>query len=184
MWKTTAKIAAGVLVVAHIGILGHLLKPQKSNVPVFNMPPVNDYSTFRVRATRDGYEIEYIGNDPRILTEETDVETERGVLGVGGRSRTRTTREFTQDGARNRGGGEELDGGKLSAEQIACIEAAGGGRSQGAIVGSSLAAGVVVPAVYSIPYVGWLAAGWATLLGTNLGGSAGAWVSSAVKGCL
>ena len=185
MWKTTAKVVAGVIVIAHIGVLGHLLRSQKSNVPVFSMPPVNEYSTFRVRATRDGYEIEYIGNDPRILTEETDVENERGVLGMGGRSRTRTTREFTQDGIRNRGGGEEeLDGGKLSAEQIACIEAAGGGRSQGAIVGSSLAAGVVVPAVYSIPYVGWLAAGWATLLGTNLGGSAGAWVSSAVKGCL
>ena len=182
MWKTTAKIVAGVVVVAHLGVLGHLFRTQKSNVPVFNMPPVNEYSTFRVRATRDGYEIEYIGNDPRVLTEETDIETERGVLGVGGRSRTRTTREFTQDGMRNRGG--ELDEGKLSAEQIACIEAAGGGRSQGAIVGSSLAAGVVVPAVYSIPYVGWLAAGWATLLGNNLGGSAGAFVSSAIKGCL
>lgn len=182
MWKTAGKILAGVFVVAHIGVLGHLTRPQQSSVPQIQLPPVNDYSTFRVRATRDGYEIEYIGNDPRILTTETEVDQSNGVFGVGGRRSTSTRREFTQDSQPR--GGEQTEGGKLSAEQIACIEAAGGGRSSGAIVGGSVASGVLVPAVINIPYVGWLAAGWMTLLGTEMGGNLGSEIATSVKGCL
>ncbi len=36
-----------------------------------------------------------------------------------------------------------------------------GARSQGAMAGSAIAAGVAVPAAVGIPYVGWLAGGWA-----------------------
>ena len=187
MWKTTAKWVGGgigvLIVVAHIGALGHLKQQQRPQFPQVNLPPVNEYSTFRIRATRDGYEIEYIGNDPRVLTDETDVDRQNGTFGIGGRTRTRSTRQFTQDSRRNQEGGGD-QGGKLSAEQIACIEAAGGGRAQGAIVGGSLASGVVVPAVINIPYVGWLAAGWATLLGTEWGGNLGAEVNTMIQGCL
>ena len=70
----------------------------------------------------------------------------------------------------------------MSAEERACIEAAGGGRSNGALVGGSVAASFA-PAVSTIPYVGWLAAGWMTLLGTDLGGDIGAGVAEMVQGC-
>lgn len=168
---------------AHIGVLGHLINPPDKNVPIVSIPHgINDYSSYRVRATRDGYELEYIGNNPRVLGESTDSRNSSGFFGIGGTSETTITREYTQDGARNQNGGVDEEG-KLSAEDIACIEAAGGGRSSGAIVGGSLAAGVVVPVVANIPYVGWLAAGWATLLGTQTGGDLGATAAQIIEGC-
>ena len=71
----------------------------------------------------------------------------------------------------------------MSAEEVACIEAAGGGRSSGAIVGSSVAAGLIAPAVSSIPYVGWLAAGWATMFMSDAVGTVGAEVAQTLEGC-
>ena len=46
-----------------------------------------------------------------------------------------------------------------------------------------VATGVLVPAVVNIPYIGWLAAGWAALLGNNIGSSAGSLVNSAISDC-
>ena len=179
MFKKLA-LGAGILFgVAHIGLLVHLMhRPNASQIP---LPETGDYSSYRITAGPDGsYTIEYIGNDPRVLTEE--VNNERSGFFGGNRTSSRTT-QYTQDGAKNQGR-PGVDGeGKLSAEEIACIEAAGGGRSSGAIVGGSVAAGVAVPAVASIPYVGWLAAGWATLLGTNLGGDIGAGAATIINDC-
>ena len=44
-------------------------------------------------------------------------------------------------------------------------------------------AGVGVPAVIGIPYVGWLAAGWVSLLGGRLGSEAGSTVGSVFNDC-
>ena len=173
-------IGLGVTIgVGHIGVLGHLAR--NSSVPNVAAPQVNDFSSYRITATRDGYTVEYIGNDPRVLTNDTEVDSRPGFLGIGGSNRTRSTREFTQDGSRNLDGGVDEEG-KLSAEDIACIEAAGGGRSSGAIVGGSVAA-AAAPSLISIPYVGWLAAGWATILGTDVGGDLGAGAAQMIQGC-
>jgi hypothetical protein len=181
--KSVLKWLAGgvgaVIAIGHIGILGHLI--QKDSLPQIPLPATDGNSSYTVRATRDGYEITYIGDDPKVLTEEFETDTSNGVFGVGGRSTTTRTRQFTTDGQPIPGA--ELDEGKLTAEQIACIEAAGGGRSSGALVGGSVATGVLAPAVVSIPYVGWLAAGWMTLLGTEVGGTVGAEVATTIKGC-
>lgn len=166
-----------VIGVAHIGVLGHLI--QRNNLPQIPVPPVGPRSSYTVEATRDGYIIRYRGDDPTVMTEETNISRPGGPFGLGGRQTTTRTRQYTESGQ----GGGAADEGKLSAEQVACIEAAGGGRAQGAIVGGSVAAGVVVPVVSSIPYVGWLAAGWATLLGTEWGGDLGASAASAIRGC-
>ena len=179
MFKWVAGTLGVVIGVAHVGVLGHIMREKP--VPSLTPPVIGDYTTYRITVDENGYRVEYIGNDPRVMVEEASSEGPGGLLGMGGRQSSSTRREYTQDGARNRGGGEP--GGKLTAEQIECIEAAGGGRAQGAIVGGSLASGVVVPFVSSIPYVGWLAAGWATLLGTELGGTVGAEASSIIKGC-
>ena len=175
--------SVGVLVgVAHIGVLGHLITPQEPVVPIIPLPQTGENSSYTIRVTPDGgYEVTYIGDDPKVMTEETRTDTSNGLFGIGGRGEVTSTREYTRDGQRT--GGMVDPEGKLSAEEIACIEAAGGGRASGAIVGGSVAAGVAVPAVASIPYVGWLAAGWATLLGTNLGGDIGAGAASIIKGC-
>ena len=81
------------------------------------------------------------------------------------------------------GGGEIGEVGKSGGVDAACIAADAGARSQGAMAGTSVAAGVLVPAVSSIPYVGWLASGWALLLGQNLGETVGSEVGSVFNDC-
>ena len=71
--------------------------------------------------------------------------------------------QYTAEGVRNIGGAAVNGEGK-TAKDVECIEVNSGARSQGAMAGSAITAGVAVPAVMNIPYVGWLAAGWATLL--------------------
>jgi hypothetical protein len=51
------------------------------------------------------------------------------------------------------------------------------------MAGSAITAGVVVPAVMNIPYIGWLAAGWATLLGQQAGSSLGSQVGTVFNDC-
>ena len=86
------------------------------------------------------------------------------------------------DGTRNMGGAALGEEGK-SAKDVECIVADAGARSQGAMAGSAVATGVLVPAVVNIPYIGWLAAGWAALLGNNVGSAAGSMVNSAISDC-
>ena len=87
------------------------------------------------------------------------------------------------DGTRNLGGIAADGEGKLTAQSAECIAADAGARSQGAMAGSAIAAGVAVPAVASIPYVGWLASGWAMLLGQQAGETIGSEVGSAFNDC-
>ena len=186
MFKTILKrtaIGLGVIIsVAHIGALGHLIQRDnnKSEFMTIPLPPVNEYSSYRITATRDGYSIEYIGNDPRVMTDEAVDQSGGGFLGFGGNRTTRRSQQYTQDSARNQEASS--DEGKLSAQDIACIEAAGGGRSSGAIVGGSIAA-AAAPSLIGIPYVGWLAAGWATMLGTDIGRDIGAGTAQFIQGC-
>ena len=86
------------------------------------------------------------------------------------------------EGYKNLQGGEKSKEGKLSAEKLACIKAEGSGQSTGAMVGSSMTAGIA-PALTAIPYVGWLAAGWAVMLGQNVGGDIGGEIAKEVSGC-
>lgn len=176
MFKWFVGSSAVLIGVAHIGVLGHLI--QKDTLPNIAHPQVGERSSYTVEATRDGYTITYRGDDPTVMTEQIHDDRPAGFLGTG-RSSTTRIREYTESG---QGGGVDGDGGKLTAEDIACIEAAGGGRSQGAIVGGSIAA-AAAPAVTAIPYVGWLAAGWMTLLGTDIGGDIGAGTAQFIRGC-
>lgn len=168
----------GVIVaVAHIGILGHLVKDDPVQL---SYPPTGEYSTYSVTVNPDGsYTIDYKSHDPSLVTTETYTDSSSGVFGVGGRSTTTTTRHHVPGVP---GSGVDHEGGKLSAEDIACIQAAGGGRSNGALVGGSVATGIA-PAVTGIPYVGWLAAGWLVLFGQDVGGQIGEQVATSVKGC-
>ena len=87
------------------------------------------------------------------------------------------------EGARNMGGGEIGELGKTGGVSAECLVADAGARSQGAMAGTSVAAGLVVPAVANIPYVGWLAGGWALLLGQKAGSEVGSQVGSVFNDC-
>jgi len=185
--KTTAIVLGVVFGVAHIGVLGHLLNAVRPQYPVINFPS-GDYSSYKVEATRDGYRIEYKANDPAILNSERQLKLDQkkgGLFGGGGIESRREYRsdQYTMDGARNLGGGALDAEGKSSAKSEECIRADAGARSQGAMAGSAIAAGAIVPAVVNIPYIGWLAGGWALLLGQKAGSELGSEIGSVFNDC-
>ena len=183
--KTAAIVVGVVFGVAHIGVLGHLLNASKPQYPVINFPQ-GDYSSYEVEATKDGYKIRYRANDPRILESERSLNVNTDKRGLFG-PKTEQRREYrhdqyTMDGARNLGGAA-LGEGKNGAKSEECIRADAGARSQGALAGTSIAAGAIAPAVVGIPYIGWLAAGWMTLLGQRVGSDIGSQVGKVFNDC-
>jgi hypothetical protein len=188
--KWTAITVGSVVAVAHIGVLGHLIRrqPERVQVPTINIPSGTPYSSYRIEAGKDGYTIEYKANDPAILESHRSLDLDkdkRGLFGGGSEKRTEwRSDQYTMEGTRNMGsGGAVADGEGKSAKDVECIVADAGARSQGAMAGSAVATGVLVPAVINIPYIGWLAAGWAALLGNNVGSAAGSMVNSAISDC-
>ena len=186
--KWTAISIGSVVAIAHIGVLGHLVRREPSiQVPTINIPRGTPYSSYKIEAGKDGYSIEYKANDPAILESQRTLDLTKSQSGFFGGKKYEDRKEhrqdqYTMEGVRNMGGaiGEAGKTGGVSAE---CIAADAGARSQGAMAGTSVAAGVLVPAVSSIPYIGWLASGWALLLGQNIGSAAGSQVNSIISDC-
>ena len=184
--KWTAISIGSIVAIAHIGVLGHLVRRQPTiQVPTINIPRGTPYSSYKIEAGKDGYTIEYKANDPKVLESEKSLDLnkdKKGFFGGGTEKRTEYRYDqYTMEGVRNMGG-STLPGGK-SAGDVECIVADAGARSQGAMAGNAIATGLLAPAVMNIPYVGWLAAGWATLLGNNIGSEAGSQVNSIINDC-
>ena len=183
--KTVGIVVGGLFAVAHVGLLGYLMQETKPDYPVINFPS-GDYSSYEVEATKDGYKIKYKANDPAILESDRSLELDknkRGLFGATTEIRRESRRDqYTMDGTRNIGGATTAEG-KSPAKSEECIRADAGARSQGAMAGTAISAGLVVPAVSSIPYVGWLAGGWALLLGQKAGSELGSQVGSAFNDC-
>ena len=185
--KTIAIVAGSLFALSHIGLLGYVLRPQQSvqEPPTFNIPH-GPYSSYKIKAGKDGYEIEYRANDPKVLESSKSLTLDKqnkGFFGGSDEKRTEFRRDqFTMEGTRNMGGVNTSEG-KSNAKTAECISADAGARSQGAMAGSAIAAGVAVPAAVSIPYIGWLAGGWALLLGQNIGSEVGSQVGSVFNDC-
>ena len=192
-FKWTALGLGSVVAVAHIGVLGHLINAtnQRTPMPSINLP-TGPYSSYDVNVGKEGYSIRYNANDPKTLKSERtlDLDVEKSKSGFfGNKNYIDETRkewridEYTAEGYRNVQGGANTDLGKSDAKSAECIAADAGARSQGAMAGTSIAAGVAVPAVTGIPYVGWLASGWALLLGQKAGEAAGSTVGGIFNDC-
>jgi len=161
------------------------LNATRPQYPVINFPS-GDYSSYKVESTRDGYRIEYKANDPAILESHRSLNLNKHKEGFFGATtemrRELRSDQYTMDGVRNLGGAVNGEGKNL-AKTEECIRADAGARSQGAMAGTAISAGLIVPAVTSIPYVGWLAGGWALLLGQKMGSDIGSEVGSAFSDC-
>ena len=188
--KGIALTLGGLFALAHVGLLGYVIhrpeEPKVPNVPTINIPR-GPYSSYTIKAGKDGYEIEYRANDPKILQSDRSLDLQKSQSGFFGGKKYENRREyrsdqFTMEGTRNMGGATD-DEGKLSAKEAECLVADAGARSQGAMAGSAIAAGVAVPVLSGIPYVGWLAGGWALLLGNKAGAEAGSQVGSVFNDC-
>ena len=187
-WKIMISTAGALFAISHLGLLGYLIdrKAEPPSVPTINLPR-GPYSSYVIEAGKDGYRIEYRADDPKILESERSLEVDKnkkGFFGGGTEQRTEYRRDqFTREGTRNLGGASVDAEGKSSAKSEECIRADAGARSQGAMAGSAIAAGAVVPAVVNIPYIGWLAGGWALLLGQKAGSELGSEVGSVFNDC-
>ena len=186
--KWTAIGVGSILAIAHIGVLGHLIRRQPKQVvqvPTINIPS-GPYTSYKIKAGKEGYTIEYKANDPAILESQRSLDLDkekRGLFGGGTEVRKEWRRDqYTAEGVRNMGGSSVTEEGK-SAKEVECLIADVGARSQGAMAGTAISTGVLVPAVMNIPYIGWLAAGWATLLGNQVGESIGSEVGSVFNDC-
>ena len=186
---STFKIFIGTVgalfAVSHIGLVGYLMR-QPYQVPTINIPK-GDYSSYELNAGPDGYSVKYKANDPAILESDRSLELDKDKRGLFG-PQTEVRREFrrdqyTMDGVRNIGGSVSDAEGKSLAKTEECIRGDAGARAQGAMAGSAIAAGVAVPVLSGIPYIGWLAGGWALLLGQQAGSEIGSEVGSAFNDC-
>ena len=160
----------------HIGMIG--LLANRNQFPQLNLP-IGEYTSYSVRAGKDGYAINYRANDPLRLGVRKSVERPAGFLGFG-KSKTTFEEQYTMDGARHL---QDRDAGKISAAKAKCIKAAGGGEQTGRIVGGSVGAAVGTSGLASIPYVGWVLAGAATMLGMEQGGEIGGQMARDFAGC-
>ena len=179
--KWSALGLGGLLGLSHISMI--IMLSTRSNHPQIKLPDGGPYASYRVESGAEGYRIDYRANDPKTLYTTKNVLTGDGLFKKG--NRTTFVQEYTMDGAVHHGGpvsnsrtwidpsalgkGEK----KISAKTEACIEARGGGKQTGKIVGGSVGA-AVAPTVSSVPFVGWVLAGAATMIGMNKGADLGA----------
>jgi len=184
--KGIALTLGGLFALAHVGLLGYVIhRPEHPQVPTINIPRGTPYSSYKIQAGKEGYSIEYKANDPAILESQKSLDLTKSKSGFfGGKTFEDRTEfrsdQYTMDGTRNIGG---VDSEGKSAKDVQCLIADAGARSQGAMAGSALAAGVAAPALASVPYVGWLAGGWALLLGQKAGSTLGSQVGSVFNDC-
>ena len=164
-WKG---ISLGTLVgLSHIGMIGMISRTNK--FPVVNVP-VGPYTAYTVKAGKEGYLINYRANDPLVMEVTKDVNRPGGFLGLG-KTKVSTRELYTMDGVRHL---ESKPVGKsLSDTKVACIKAEGSGEGTGRMVGGAVGASVATTGVASIPYVGWVLAGAATILGMDQGAEIG-----------
>ena len=178
-------LSLGVLVgVSHIAMIGMIAtNKEEKGLPVVNIPE-GDYGSFRADVTKDGYKISYKANDPKTAYITKDVKEKGGFLGLA-TNRTQTVEEYFMDGKTNQGGAvsnkrswlapyqEFTDSNpELSEKDLACIKAVGSAEGTGRLVGTSVGA-AAAPAVSSIPFVGWVAAGWIAMFGGEQGAEIG-----------
>ena len=161
--------SGGLIGLSHIGMIGSLSNRQ-SKLPSINLP-VGPYTSYKADVSHNRYYIEYKANDPKVMRVERDSNTKGGFLGLANEN-TRTYEEYTMDGSKHLQYQKLGDDISASGKSEACIEAIGSGKGTGRMVGASVGA-AVAPAFTNIPFVGWVIAGAATMMGMDQGAEIG-----------
>ena len=174
----------GVLGLSHVGMIGMISR--KDGLPDLDIP-VGPYTSYVVSADKEGYKISYTANDPKTAYITKDIKEKGGFLGLANET-TKVVEEYFMDGQINQGGAVSnhrswLDGqpgltpgeaAKITAarKSEACIKAIGSAEGTGRLVGTSVGA-AAAPTLSTIPFVGWVAAGWVAMFGGNQGADIG-----------
>ena len=188
-WKWISIGTVGSLfALSHIGMIGMISR--QSKFPQLNLP-VTEHTSYSVKAGRDGYAINYRAHDPLIMHVERDVKTKGGFLGLANNT-VKTKEQYTVGSKTHHGGpvsnsrtwiDPSAQGGELSAKTIECIKARGSGEGTGRMVGGSVGA-TVGSSLTGIPFVGWVLAGAASMIGMDAGSDIGGSMAESYAGCV
>ena len=176
-----------ILGISHIGMIGYISTSNKEQgLPKLDIP-VTPYTSYVVQANKDGYKLSYTANDPKTAFITKDIKEKGGFLGLANET-TVITEEYFMDGQINQGGPVSnhrswLDGTPGLTQQEAsditeirkseaCIKAIGSAEGTGRLVGTSIGASAA-PSLSTIPYIGWVAAGWVAMFGGDQGADIG-----------
>ena len=184
MKKWFALGLGGILGLSHIGLIG--VATRKASVPVIS-PPVGPYTSYVIQADKEGYKLSYTANDPKTAFITKDIKEKGGFLGLANET-TQVTEEYFMDGQTNQGGAvsnqrswldqkpglTQAQAAEINAarKSEACIKAIGSAEGTGRLVGTSVGASAA-PTLSTIPFVGWVAAGWVAMFGGNQGADIG-----------
>jgi len=180
-------VVGSIFAVSHLGMIGYIAsRKTESQLPRIDVP-VGDYTSYAISADKDGYKISYSANDPKTAFITKDIKEKGGFLGLANET-TKITEEYFLDGKTNQGGPvsnkrswidqppgltpqqtQEITAARKSE---ACIKAIGSAEGTGRLVGTSIGA-AAAPSLSSIPFVGWVAAGWVAMFGGNQGADIG-----------
>ena len=179
-------VVGSLFAVSHIGMIGYIATREKSKLPNINVP-VGPYTSYKVSVSEEGYVISYKANDPKSMYITKDIKEKAGFLGLANNT-TKVVEEYVMDGQINQGGAvsnhrswiDQQPGlTQQQAEEItaarkseACIKAIGSAEGTGRLVGTSIGA-AAAPSLSTIPFVGWVAAGWVAMFGGNQGADIG-----------
>jgi hypothetical protein len=179
-------ISLGTLLgISHMGMIGLLVsRQQEAPLPNINIP-VGDYTSYQAEVNKEGYRISYKSNDPKTMYITKDLKKKGGFLGLANNTE-KVVEEYVMDGSTNQGGpvsnhrswldkktkALEDDINSSTQKSEACVKAIGSAEGTGRLVGTSVGA-AAAPAVSSIPFVGWVAAGWIAMFGGNQGAEIG-----------
>ena len=179
-------IVGSLFAVSHIGMIGYFATREKSKIPNINVP-VGPYTTYAISADENGYKLSYKANDPKTAYITKDIKEKAGFLGLSNNT-TKVAEEYFMDGQTNQGGPVSnhrswLSGTPGLTQQEAaditaarkseeCIKAIGSAEGTGRLVGTSIGA-AAAPTVSTIPFVGWVVAGWVAMFGGNQGAEIG-----------
>ena len=180
-------VVGSLFAVSHLGMIGYIAsRKTESQLPRIDVP-VGDYTSYAISADKDGYKISYSANDPKTAFITKDIKEKGGFLGLANET-TKVTEEYFLDGKTNQGGPvsnkrswidqppgltqqqtQEIAAARKSEE---CVKAIGAAEGTGRLVGTSVGA-AAAPTLSTIPFVGWVAAGWVAMFGGNQGADIG-----------
>ena len=186
-WKWISfGVVGSLFAVSHIGMIGYIATREKSKIPNINVP-VGPYTSYVVQADEEGYKLSYTANDPKTAYITKDIKEKAGFLGLANNT-TKVVEEYYMDGQINQGGPvsnhrswldgkpgltqEQSDAISAARKSEACVKAIGSAEGTGRLVGTSIGA-AAAPTLSSIPFVGWVAAGWVAMFGGNQGADIG-----------
>ena len=187
-WKWISfGVVGSLFAVSHLGMIGYIAnKKDEPKLPSLDIP-VGPYTSYKVSVAEDGYVISYKANDPKTAFITKDIKEKGGFLGLANNTKI-VTEEYFMDGQINQGGAvsnhrswidqppgltqqqaKDITDARKSEE---CIKAIGSAEGTGRLVGTSIGASAA-PTLSTIPFIGWVAAGWVAMFGGNQGADIG-----------